>query len=290
MSLPTQPKFSRIETNGISLHVAEAGPEDGPLLILLHGFPEFWYGWRHRIGPFAAAGYHVIVPDQRGYNLSDKPAGIPAYMPDLLAGDVIGLADHFGAERFFLAGHDWGSIVGWWTAQNFPNRVRRYVALSAGHPAVYMDHIRHDWAQRRKSYYVMLFQIPRLPEALMRARNFKLLADAVSATAKPGTVSADDLELYRAAWRQPGALTAMVNWYRAIRHVKLGPPSAYRIAPPALMVWGMKDVYGVPGLAQDSVKLCDKGVLLMLENATHWTLSDEAERVTKAMLDFFAAG
>lgn len=290
MSLRTQPKFSYVGVNGISLHVAEAGPPDGPLLILLHGFPEFWYGWRHQIEPFAAAGYHVIVPDQRGYNLSGKPKELDAYMLDRLAGDVIGLADHFGAERFFLAGHDWGSIAGWWTAQNFPGRVRRYVALSAGHPAVYVDHIRNDWAQRRKSYYVAMFQIPWLPEAMMRARNFKLLADAVSATAKPGTVSVDDLARYREAWRQPGALTAMVNWYRAIRKVKLGGPETYRIEPPVLMVWGMKDIYGVPALAEDSVKLCDRGELLMLENATHWTLSDEAERVTKAMLDFFARG
>ena len=288
MSLQMQPRFSQVKTNGISLHVGEAGPEDGPLLILLHGFPEFWYGWRHQIGPFAEAGYRVIVPDQRGYNLSDKPQGLQAYMLDNLAGDVIGLADHYGAERFFLAGHDWGSIAGWWTAQNYPDRVRRYVALSAGHPAVYVDQIRHSWAQRLKSYYVALFQIAWLPEAMMRRSNFKLLAGAVSATAKPGLVSAEDLERYREAWRQPGALTAMVNWYRAIRLAKLEAPDAYRIRPPTLMVWGMKDIYGGLPLAEGSVKLCDRGELLRLDEATHWTLTDEAERVTRAMLDFYA--
>ncbi len=284
-----QPQFSRIAINGITLHVAEAGPKDGPLLILLHGFPEFWYGWRHQIGPLADAGFHVIAPDQRGYNRSDKPKGVDAYRLDELAKDVIGLADHFGAERFFLAGHDWGSIVGWWTAQNFPNRVRRFVALSAGHPAVWKAHITNDAEQRRKSGYVKMFSIPWLPEAIMRARNFKALADAVSATARPELVTDEDLARYREAWSQEGTLTAMVNWYRAINRTPLKPPGAYRIHPPVLMVWGMKDIYGILPLAEESVMLCDKGKLLRFDGATHWVLSDEAEAVTQAMIDFFKA-
>lgn len=284
-----QPQFSRIAINGITLHVAEAGPKDGPLLILLHGFPEFWYGWRHQIGPLAAAGFHVIAPDQRGYNCSDKPKGVEAYRLDELAKDVIGLADHFGAERFFLAGHDWGSIVGWWTAQNFPNRVRRFVALSAGHPAVWKAHMTNDAEQRRKSRYVKMFSIPWLPEAMMRARNFKALADAVSVSARPGLVTDEDLARYREAWSQEGTLTAMVNWYRAINRTPLKPPGSYRIHPPVLMVWGMKDIYGVLPLAEESVMLCDKGKLLRFDDATHWVLSDEAEAVTQAMIDFFKA-
>ena len=287
MSGAAQLKFSHLETNGIRLHVAEAGPADGPLLILLHGFPEFWYGWRHQIGPLAAAGYHVVAPDQRGYNLSDKPIGVDAYRLDELAADVIGLADHYGAEKFFLAGHDWGSIAGWWTAQNFPNRVRRFVALSAGHPAVWRARMEENPEQRKKSRYVKMFQIPFLPEWMMRARNFKALADAVSATARPGDVTAEDLVRYRAAWAQKGALTATVNWYRAIVKATFKAPGAYRIHPPTLMVWGTKDLYGDLALAQQSVMLCDDGRLLQLDNATHWVLTDEAARVTAAMIDFF---
>lgn len=287
MAVGLQPKFSHVRSNGISLHVAEAGPEDGPLLILLHGFPEFWYGWRHQIGPLAEAGYHVIAPDQRGYNLSDKPEGVDAYRLDELAADVIGLADHYGADRFFLAGHDWGSIAGWWTAQKHPGRVRRFVALSAGHPAVWRWRMDHDPEQRRKSRYVKMMQVPWLPELMMRARNFKALADAVSATAMPGAVTAEDLARYREAWRQKGALTATVNWYRAIVGNALKPPGAYRIHPPTLTVWGMKDLYGDLVLAEESVLLCDEGKLLTLDNATHWVLTDEAGRVTREMLDFF---
>lgn len=287
MTATAQLKFSYVKANGVTLHVAEAGPQDGPLLILLHGFPEYWYGWRHQIGPLAAAGYRVIVPDQRGYNLSDKPEGIDAYRLDELAADVIGLADHFGAEKFFLSGHDWGSIAGWWTAQNYPDRVRRFVALSAGHPAVWRWRMDHDPEQRKKSRYVKMFGIPFLPEMMMRARNFKALADAVSATAHPGAVTTADLALYREAWAQKGALTAMLNWYRAIVKTVLKPPGAYRIHPPTLMVWGMKDLYGDLALAEQSVLLCYAGRLLVLDNATHWMLTDEAERVTSEMLEFF---
>src|SRR5215831_11749379 len=109
-------RFSRIATNGIRLHVAEAGPSDGPLVVLLHGFPEFWFGWRNQIAPLAERGFHIVAPDQRGYNLSDKPKGIGAYDLDQLAADVLGLADHFRQQTFSVVGHDWGAAVAWWLA------------------------------------------------------------------------------------------------------------------------------------------------------------------------------
>ena len=107
-----------IETNGIKLHVMEAGPADGPMIMFLHGFPEFWFAWRKQIGYFADKGYLVVVPDQRGYNLSDKPEGIAAYKTDELAKDVIGLIDFYGRDQIYLVGHDWGASVSWWTALN----------------------------------------------------------------------------------------------------------------------------------------------------------------------------
>lgn len=289
MSAIVQPKFSRVRTNGVALHLAEAGPEAGPLLILLHGFPEFWYGWRHQIAPLAEAGFHVIVPDQRGYNLSDKPKGVAAYGLDQLAGDVIGLADHYGAERFVLAGHDWGAGAGWWTAQNFPERVRRFVALSAPHPAVWRHAMDHDPEQKKKSRYVKLFALPWLPEALLRAGNFRAPASGICATARPGTVTDDDLAQYRAAWGQPGALTGGLNWYRALLRTQFAPPMSYRIDVPTLMMWGRQDPYGTLKLAEESIKLCTQGTLSVFDEATHWLLADEPQRVTNAMLDFLQA-
>lgn len=279
-------RFSHVTVNGVNLHVVEAGRDGDPLVILLHGFPEFWFGWREQILPLANAGYHVVVPDQRGYNLSEKPKGIAAYDIDNLAADVVALAGYYGHEHFALVGHDWGAAVAWWVAQNYPQHIDRLATMSAPHPAVWVDGFRNDPRQRRKSYYVRLFQIPVLPELAMRARKFKALTDAVTDTAVPGTVGEAELAYYRDAWSQPGALTATVNWYRGIwRHTML-PPSTYRIRVPTVMVWGAKDRYGETDLARASIKLCDQGELVLFENATHWVQTDEPQRLNTLLLDF----
>jgi len=279
-------RFSRVDVNGVNLHVVEAGRDGDPLVILLHGFPEFWFCWREQILPLARAGYHVVVPDQRGYNLSEKPKGIAAYDIDNLAADVVALAGHYGHEHFALVGHDWGAAVAWWVAQNFPQHVNRLVTMSAAHPAIWVDGFRNDPRQRRKSYYVRLFQIPALPEFVLRARNFKALTDAVTDTAVPGTVGEAELAYYREAWSQPGALTGGLNWYRGIWRRTVLPPSNYRIRVPTVMVWGLRDRYGEADLARASVKLCDQGELVLFENATHWVQYDEPQRLNALLLEF----
>jgi pimeloyl-ACP methyl ester carboxylesterase len=149
--LISKPSYAfRIATNGIILQVAEAGPTDGPATFLLHGFPESWYGWRNQIEPLAQRGLHVIVPEQRGYNLSGKPKGIGSYDLDQLSADVVGLADHFYAETFSVCGHDWGISVGWWLAGRHSKRLQRSIALNAPHPAVWLDAMRNDPIQKRK--------------------------------------------------------------------------------------------------------------------------------------------
>jgi pimeloyl-ACP methyl ester carboxylesterase len=287
MSADGEPRLRVVTSNGVRLHLAEAGPDDGPLLILLHGFPEFWYGWRHLIGPLAAAGYHVIVPDQRGYNLSDKPARISAYRLALLAGDVIGLADHFHAERVFLAGHDWGAIVAWWVAQTHPERIARTVTLSAGHPAVWRWQMRHDPAQRQLSRYVRIFQLPWLPELAIRGRDFKLGRDAICDGAAPGTITTDDLQRYRTAWSQKGALRGALNWYRALWRETLAPPASYRVHPPMLMLWGEQDKYGTQRIGEESIRLCTDGRLEIIAGANHWLLRDVPAEVVAHMRAFF---
>ncbi len=279
-------RFSYVNVNGVNLHVVEAGKVGDPLVILLHGFPEFWFGWREQILPIANAGYHVVVPDQRGYNLSEKPKGVAAYDIGNLAADAVALGGYYGHEQFALVGHDWGAAVAWWVAQNYPQHVNRLAVMSAPHPAVWVNGFRNDPRQRRKSYYVRLFQIPFLPELGMGARNFKALTDAVTDTAVAGTVGDSELAYYREAWSQPGALTATVNWYRAIwRHTML-PSSSYRIRVPTLMIWGARDRYGETDLARASVKLCDQGELIVFENATHWVQTDEPQRLNALLLDF----
>jgi pimeloyl-ACP methyl ester carboxylesterase len=128
-------RFSRQPTNGISLHVAEAGSRSDPLVFLLRGFPEFWYAWRGQMRDLAEAGLWIVAPDQRGYNLSDKPIGVSQYDLDRVADDIVGLADHFGRQTFAIVGHDWGASVGWWLATRHRERITRFAALNAPHPA-----------------------------------------------------------------------------------------------------------------------------------------------------------
>ena len=278
--------FIHRKTNGISLHCAEGGPPDGPLVLLLHGFPEFWYGWRHQIGPLAHAGFRVVAPDQRGYDLSDKPKGIAAYDLDVLAADVVGLADALGREKFAIVGHDWGASVGWWTARNYPARVARLAVLNAPHPAVWKHAMAHDPAQKKLSRYVVSIAMPILPEILVRARNFRSLVQALRGAGRADAFTDADIAKYRAAWRTRGAVTAMLNWYRALLRKDIPLEREPRLAMPVRIIWGVKDPYAIPELATQSAKLCDNANILYVENATHWVAHDEPERVTRSLLEF----
>src|SRR3954447_6366695 len=251
----------RLTTNGVMLHAVAAGPSDGPLVILLHGFPEFWYGWRHQIEPLAAAGLHVLIPDQRGDNLSDKPKGIAAYGLDTLARDVLGLIDDAGADKAFVAGHDWGGLVAWWLGIRYPERVRKIALLNIPHPLVMQRALRKNPAQRKKSWYVFFFQLPWLPERAFRADGFALGVKSLQRSSRPGTFSDADLDLYREAWSQPGAVRSMIRWYRAGLRSRPKLPASPRVSVPTLLLWGAKDRFLGRELAQPSIDLCDHGRL-----------------------------
>jgi len=274
-----------IQTNGITLHVMQAGPEDGPLLILLHGFPEFWYCWHKQIQPLADAGYRVWVPDMRGYNLSEKPRGFSAYNLDALAADVVGLIDAAGVDQARLVGHDWGAAVSWWTASKYPKRLSKLGILNVPHHRVMADHLRTSRAQRRKSWYIYLFQLPWLPEFMMRRKNYDVLARAIRGRKKR---SPAENERYREAWSQPGALTGMVHYYRALLRDRPARAGSKRITMPTLVIWGAQDFALGREMAQPSIDLCDDGRLVFLERATHWVQHDEPERVNELLLEFLA--
>ncbi len=276
--------FTRRACNGVTLNVAEAGPSDGALVILLHGFPEFWFGWRHQIGALAAAGYRVVVPDQRGYNLSDKPKGVAQYDVDRIAADVVALAAHYTDRPFRLVGHDWGAVAAWWTATRTPERLHKLAVLNCPHPAVWRHAMKHDPVQRKASRYVGTFQIPWLPEALMRAGNFRALIAALRESTTP--LSDPEAERYREAWRQPGALTGMLNWYRAILRHDFAMPAPGSFKMPVQIIWGRKDRYALPALAETSKALCADARLTFLDDATHWVAQDAPERVNAILLDF----
>ncbi len=170
----------QISVNGVSLHVVQAGPVEGPLVILLHGFPEYWYSWQRYIQPLAEAGYRVWVPDQRGYNLSSKPQKKSAYTLDTLAQDITGLMDIAGRDRARVIGHDWGGTVTWWLAMQAPERIERAVIINSVHPLVWMQSLQRSPAQFFRGWYLRFFQLPRLPEAVLRRKKLdcaRLLAD-----------------------------------------------------------------------------------------------------------------
>lgn len=278
-----------VRTNGVTLHVVTAGPKDGPPLVLLHGFPEFWYGWHNQIPYLARQGYRVIVPDQRGYNLSEKPRRVDAYDLDQLAADVLALLEHFGYERVYLAGHDWGAVVAWWLATYQPQRLRKLAILNVPHPSVVMDAIRQgNWQQVLRSWYILFFQLPLLPEwgfrLSMRSDSLNLLR----ASSYPDTFTAVDLQRYRQAWSRPGALTGMINWYRALRsRTPVPTPAAASIQVPTRILWGVQDVALSKALAQASVRLCAEGELIFFPKATHWVQHDEADAINRHLGDFF---
>ena len=284
MAIPQEEIF--FQNRDVKLHALAAGPHDGPVALLLHGFPEFWRGWHHQIEPLAQAGFRVIVPDQRGYNRSDKPPGVASYAISELVSDVIALADQLGRERIFLAGHDWGAAVAWSTALLHSSRIARLVVLNVPHPSVMRRFLMGNRRQLRKSWYMFFFQIPRLPEAFFRAHNFRMGTSALVRSSRPGTFSEEDLAQYRAAWSQPGALTAMMNWYRAaFRHRPRVADRAVHV--PTRILWGERDAFLLAEMAQASLRYCDQAELFTFADASHWLQHEQPDRVSELLIDFF---
>ncbi|HEY3828475.1 MAG TPA: alpha/beta hydrolase [Solirubrobacteraceae bacterium] len=271
---------------GIRLHYVEAGT--GPLVVLLHGFPEFWYSWRRQLPALAAAGYHVVAPDMRGYNLSDKPADWRAYDLESLAGDIAGLIGHFGESSANVVGHDWGAAVAYGVAMYHPEVVRRLAILNVPHPERMLQGFR-TVRQLRKSWYMFFFQIPGLPERLLRRDGFSFAKRALRGDS-PAAFSDADLERYVEAWSQPGALSGMINYYRAA--LRTSPRTASsRLRPvqaPTLVIWGELDRHLGAELAEPLPQWVPDMRIERLPRATHWVQHDEPARVNELLTDFFA--
>ena len=270
----------------VGLHAVAAGPEDGLVVVLLHGFPEFWYSWHKQIEPLAAAGFRVIVPDQRGYNFSSKPAGVPAYALTELVSDVIAIADQLGREKIFLAGHDWGAAVAWSAALLHPQRIAKLAVLNVPHPSVMRKFLRTRPRQLLRSWYMFFFQLPWLPEALFSAFNFRAGSRSLLRSSRAGTFSAEAFDQYRAAWSQPGALTAMINWYRALFRTRIKFQNK-TVRVPTRILWGERDDFLLTEMAHESLRYCTSAELFTFANATHWLQHEEPARVSELLIDFF---
>ncbi|GGF14567.1 alpha/beta fold hydrolase [Hymenobacter cavernae] len=269
-------------TNGVTLHVVQCGPSDGPLVILLHGFPDFWYGWRHQIEPLAAAGYRVWVPDQRGYNLSDKPLRIREYTLPTLANDIVGLIDAAGREQASLIGHDWGGIVAWYLATYHDTRIRNTSILNVPHPAVLPGAFLRIPDQLLRSWYIYFFQLPWLPEQFIQRKGPELLLGM----SHRGAFRQADLQRYRAAWMRPRALTGMIDWYRAFRYTLGNQEKEPRITVPVQIIWGKQDVTLNAKLAELSIRFCENGKLHYFPDATHWVQLEKPTEVNELLTSF----
>jgi pimeloyl-ACP methyl ester carboxylesterase len=277
-------RHADVNVNGVRLHVVEAG--DGPPVVLLHGFPEFWYSWRHQIHALAAAGFRAVAPDQRGYNRSDKPQDVSSYRIDHLVEDVAALIRHLGAERAAVVGHDWGGVVAWKLAIARPELVERLVILNAPHPAAMRRELR-GLGQLMRSWYVFFFQLPRLPEWFLRRNDFAVIRRTMRREpVRRGAFSPEDVRRYVEAFSVPGALTAALNWYRAALRYPSRPADDERpIRVPTLLIWGERDRYLGPDLSRGLGRWV-KDLRVERFDASHWVQADEPDRVNRLMLDF----
>lgn len=283
------------DVNGIRLHYGSVGR--GKLLLLLHGFPEFWYAWHRQLHDFGR-DFHVVAPDLRGYNLSSKPAGVENYKLDLLVEDVRALIHHLGYKKCFLAGHDWGGFIAWAFAGLFPAHVEKLIIIDAPHPAIFLRELRDNPAQREASQYMLTFRNDPGIEQLISANNFALFSQMLlDPLIQRGHLRKSDGRRYLAAWSQPGALTASLNYYRA---AELGPletgapipePLASTIGKlfvhtPTLVLWGEKDPYVLTGNLNGLAEFVPNLQLHRISDATHWIIHEKPGLVNAYIRNF----
>jgi pimeloyl-ACP methyl ester carboxylesterase len=278
-----------IDTGEVRLRCTIAGPSPGtpgaagrpaPVVVLLHGFPECASSWDGVQRALAAKGYRVVAPDMRGYGGSDKPRGVSAYAIPRLVGDVAGLVRALGTTRAHVVGHDWGGVVAWWTAMLEPAIVDRLAIINAPHPVGYATALR-TWAQLRRAWYVFFFQLPWLPERALGWRDFAALRRTFRADGVPERQIADAVE----AMRTPGSRSAAVGYYRAgLRGTVFGTQPAFRkIELPTLVLWGERDRFLVPSLAEPPREWVTDVRTVRLPDATHWAPIDSAARVAEEL-------
>jgi pimeloyl-ACP methyl ester carboxylesterase len=279
----------KIQTRGLGFEVTTAGGGD-KLALLLHGFPEFAHSWRYQIPLLARMGYRVWAPDLRGYGKSDKPEGISEYTIDKLAQDVADLIDVSDAKSVLLCGHDWGALIAWYFAMHRLRPIERLVIMNVPHPACFLQHGR-TLRQLRKSWYIVFFQIPWLPEFLLSRHDYELVVRAFKRLAVDKNCFPQEvLEVFRTNASEPRALTAMLNYYRALRYARVRLQRDFpRIEVPTLMIWGERDLALGKELTYGTGEHVSDFTLRYLPDVSHW-VQQEAPETVNAMLEAWLAG
>jgi pimeloyl-ACP methyl ester carboxylesterase len=294
INLDSSIRHGYAQVGGVRLHYAERG-SGGRLVILLHGFPECWYSWRHQLMALGDR-YTVVAPDMRGYNLSDKPGRVEDYKINLLVDDVTGLIRHFGESQAAVVGHDWGAGVAWAVAQMHPEYVWKLAALQVPPMSVWRANL--TLRQAVRSWYMLFFQLPRVPEWLMSARDFAFVERTLKKTvARPGTFTDTDIAVYKKALSEPGALTAAVNYYRANvfslffkGRRKEEDLSDERVRVPTLFIYGEQDHAIVPETVRDVKSHVDAPYReVRIKQSAHWVQNEAPEEVNAALHSFLAS-
>lgn len=278
-------QHDRIVTNGVQLHYVTQGT--GPLMLFLHGFPEFWYSWRHQIPEFAR-DHKVVALDLRGYNDSEKPDSLAAYRLPVLVEDIRGVIQGLGYDRCTLIGHDWGGIIAWSFAYAHPGLLERLIILNVPHPAKLSAGMMMP-QQLLKSSYIFFFQLPLLPEAVLQWNDYGAIAAAIKGTAtNKAAFSEVDLDAYKTAASKRGALTAALNYYRNLLQDGLGRRDWPILTVPTLMIWGEKDTalgveltYGTEEFVED-LRIC------YIPDSGHWVQQEQPQQVNTYIREFLA--
>ncbi len=270
----------RVAANGLSFEVEEAGGGDH-LALCLHGFPEHLVSWRHQVPVLAALGYRVWAVNQRGYGETSRPDGVEAYAMRHLLADVAALIDASGAKRVTLLAHDWGAMVAWCFAAGRVRPIERLVIMNVPHPLCFRAALKH-WRQRRKSWYVSFFQLPFLPERMLAANG----AAAVRRMFRGAGIPAEVVDVYARQAAAPGAATAMLNWYRAIRMTSGVPRLETPIEVPTLVIWGEQDV-ALDVMCLDGTERYVRDLRIeRLPGISHWVQQHAPERVNALLREF----
>lgn len=279
--------------SGLNMEVARAG--SGPLVVMLHGFPECWYSWRHQIRALAPH-FECVAPNLRGYGDTDAPVGVENYTLDKLVGDVADLIEACGREKAIIVAHDWGGAIAWATVLQRPELVERIAVLNLPHPLKMQENLRRNPRQMLSSWYILFFQIPRLPEMMLRARDFAILKRSIRDSAvQKSAFSDEDLEHFREAFRNPYSITAAINYYRAIVRGNFrprGPVADWmtrKISAPTMVIWGEQDValrkeltFGMKELFSGPFEIH------YVPDSGHWVQQEKPDLVNSYLLKFLS--
>ena len=269
-----------VKVNNVTLHTIIIG--EGRPLILLHGFPDFWYGWKSVI-PYLKDKFKLIIPDMRGYNLSDKPKGIHNYKISYLIADIKGLIEVLGLEKPFIAGHDWGGIVAWVFAEKYPEIIEKLIILNSPHPKIFASLLRTNEAQQKASFYIFQFNKPRGEQFLFRD-DFKWLQQALFGTLENKNALDDfDKKQYMTAWSQPNAIINGVNYYKA--NPRFDDFTGI-IKVPTLVVHGMKDTALLPVILEGLEKFVKDVMIYKIPNSSHWVMHEDPQLISAKFIEF----